>query len=325
MACGLYAAAILAAWSVAKWSPADWWPVHLVLYGPRWVLALPMLILVPAVAWRRSGWSVLALEVAAVGFLALWGLVVPIPAVIRDVWSGGPRLRVLTCNVQFADLKVDVLAGLIREARPDLVLLQECQLDDPGAVFGREGWHVRSEGEFFLASRLPIVRFSTLRRPDRPTRIVAVQADLSWEGRTIPVVSAHLMTPRFGLEAIIRSPIGGAEAFRRVAGVQRAESALLRRWVANAPGSLLLAGDLNLTPEHPLYRRDWSDYANAYSDSGLGLGRTMSTRRIGLRIDHVLCGPGWWPEVCWVGSDVGSAHLPVLADLSWVGTSAGRP
>jgi vancomycin resistance protein VanJ len=51
----------------------------------------------------------------------------------------------------------------------------------------------------------------------------------------------------------------------------------------------------------------------------------MSTHRIGLRIDHVLCGPGWWPEVCWVGPDVGSAHLPVLADLSWVGTSAGQP
>jgi hypothetical protein len=168
-----------------------------------------MLVLIPAVAWRRSWWSVLALEVAAVGFLALWGLVVPAPAVIRDIWSGGPTLRVLTCNVQLGDLKVAALADLIRQARPDLVLLQECRLDDPGAVLGREGWYVRSEGEFCVASRLPIVRFSALRRPDRSFRIVAVRADLSWEGRTIPVVSAHLMTPRDGLEAIMHSPLRG--------------------------------------------------------------------------------------------------------------------
>ena len=58
-------------------------------------------------------------------------------------------------NVQGDDLRVEALAGLIRQARPDLVLLQECRLADPGMVLGREGWDVRVEGEFCLASRLP--------------------------------------------------------------------------------------------------------------------------------------------------------------------------
>ncbi len=80
-----------------------------------------------------------------------------------------------------------------------------------------------------------------------------------------------------------------------------------------------MAGDFNLTAEHPLYRRDWSGYVNAFSGASWGLGETMFTRRIGLRIDHVLAGPDWRPVRCWVGPDVGSAHRPVLADLSWSG------
>jgi endonuclease/exonuclease/phosphatase (EEP) superfamily protein YafD len=141
----------------------------------------------------------------------------------------------------------------------------------------------------------------------------------------MPVVSAHLMTPRDGIEAMIHSRLGGLEAFRDITGVQRAESALLRRWAAAAPGSLLLAGDFNLTVEHPLYRHEWSSYANAFSEAGLGLGQTKFTRLFGIRIDHILCGTGWRPVDCWVGPDVGSDHRPVLADLSWIGTSADPP
>ncbi len=140
-----------------------------------------------------------------------------------------PALRVLTCNVQGDDLRVEALAALIREARPDLVLLQECRLADPGAALGLGGWDVRAEGEFCLASRLPIVGFSALRRTDKAYRTFASRAEVSWSGRTIPIVSVHLMTPRKGLEAIIRSPTGGVGAFQKSLRVQALESGLLRR------------------------------------------------------------------------------------------------
>lgn len=317
--CLTYAGAIVATWAVVRWSAAESWPVHLFLYGPRWTLALPMLPLIPLAAWRRSRWSTASLGAAAAGFLALWGFVLPWRGWSDGDTSGRTTLRVLTCNVQGDDLRVEALAGLIRQARPDLVLLQECRLADPGMVLGREGWDVRVEGEFCLASRLPIVGFSVLRNRDKMDREFAARADVAWSGRTIPVVSVHLMTPRKGLEAIIRSPSGGIGAFRDVASVQRLESGLLRRWVADASVSILMAGDFNLTAEHPLYRRDWSGYANAFSGASWGLGETMFTRRIGLRIDHVMGGSDWRAVHCWVGPDVGSAHRPVLADLSWVG------
>src|SRR5206468_12859181 len=111
---------------------------------------------------------------ASAGFLALWGFVPP-------GWDraavAGPTLRLLTCNVQFGDLKVGALADLIREARPDLVLLQEWGREDPGEVLGPGGWNVRTEGEFCLASRLPIISFSILRRPDEPHRAFAARGE----------------------------------------------------------------------------------------------------------------------------------------------------
>lgn len=318
-ACWLYAGAVMVIWAITRWSPPESWPVHLILYGPRWVLALPLLPLIFLAARRRSWWSSPPLGIAAAAFVAFWGFVQPGWRLASDDAPSKPFLRILTCNVQYGDLRVEALAELVQENRPDLVLLQECRLANPGAILSRQGWHVRTEGEFFMASRFPIVGFSVLRRPDKAYRVIAARAEVSWSGQTISVVSAHLMTPRKGLEAIIKSPVRGFGTFREVAAVQHLESGLLRQWVADAPGSILMAGDFNLTVEHPLYRRDWSGYTNAFSATGWGLGQTMSTRRIGLRIDHILDGPKWRPDRCWVGPDVGSAHRPLLAEMTWIG------
>jgi len=42
---------------------------------------------------------------------------------------------------------------------------------------------------------------------------------------------------------------------------------------------------------------DWSDFRDAFSDGGVGFGYTewQQVRKIpvGVRIDHVLTGPGW--------------------------------
>jgi vancomycin resistance protein VanJ len=318
-ACWLYAAALLAAWGAARMAPADFWPAHLFFYGPRWSLGLPTLILAPLAARLRLRWSATALATAAIAFVAVWGYHPPWGRAKGEVEPSLWTLRVLTCNVQGKDLKPRELADLVRSARPDVVFLQESGLDDPLAVFDQAGWHVRSAGEFCLASRYPIGDFEALRRPDAGYRVVAVRAKLLWCGRAIPVVDVHLMTPRDGLEAILRSPIGGVGAFRRVAAVQQFESDLLRRWAEDPSGEIMMAGDFNLTEEHPLYRRDWRGYDNAFTRAGSGLGRTMLTRHNGLRIDHILSGRAWHATRCAVGPDVGSAHRPVIADLEWGG------
>jgi endonuclease/exonuclease/phosphatase (EEP) superfamily protein YafD len=228
-----------------------------------------------------------------------------------------PRLRLLTCNLQGRDLKVPELADLIRETQPDIVLLQEYNSVDPSDLFGRDDWAVRTAGEFCVSSRLPIEGFETLTRTGKKRRTIAVRADVALFGHTLPIVSVHLVTPRRGLEAILlRGLSQGIRDFARIAAFQRFESEVLRRWVEESPGSILLAGDFNLTSEHPLFRRDWSGYSDAFSRTGWGLGHTMLSRRVGLRIDHILSGEGWRPIKCWVvDRDVGSAHRPVIAKL----------
>jgi vancomycin resistance protein VanJ len=315
----LNAAALLGAWGAVRMSPHDFWPAHLFFYGPRWLLTLPSLVLATLAIRLRLRRSAPALATAALAFVAVWGLNLP----WGETWREGEQslwtLRLLTCNVQFEDLRTRELSALIRSTRPDIVLLQEWGFDDPLEVIGRVGWHVRSEGEFCLASRYPIVDFEALRRPDEESRVIAVRAKILWCGRAIPVVDVHLMTPRKGLEAILQSPIGGLDAFRHVAGVQEVESGLLRRWVEEPTGEILLAGDFNLTAEHPLYRRDWHVYEDTFARAGWGLGRTMFTRHNGLRIDHILTGPAWRATRSTVGPEVGSAHRPVIADIEWSG------
>ena len=157
--------------------------MHLVLYGPRWIAALPAILLVPLAAWLRLRWSTLPLGVALISFLGFSGFNVPWENLLTTAAESGQTLRVLTCNVQGRDLKIQNLADLVKAARPDVVCLQECSLADPLAVLGGEGWHCRSAGEFCLASRYPILDFEELRRPDKHYRIIAVRARLSRSGK----------------------------------------------------------------------------------------------------------------------------------------------
>ena len=315
----MYAATIIVVWGVVNWATPDFWVPHLFLYGPRWLLSLPAPGVVLLIIRLRLRWLAMMTGVAAVSFAGVWGYNIPWTIPPTAGGQSRPTLRLLTCNVQRGDLRARDLADLVRSARPDIVLLQEWGGGDPRTVVGPGGWYTRSEGEFCLVSRYPIEDFATLRRPDKGYRIIAARAKIRWSGSTIPIVAVHLMTPRDGLEAILHSPLRGLGDFRKVVGVQRFESGLLRRWIEENPGPLLLAGDFNLTAEHPLYRRDWSGHANAFTRTGWGLGRTMFTRHMALRIDHILSGHDWVPIGCWVGPDVGSAHRPVVAELVWKG------
>lgn len=314
--CWLYAAGVMLLWAAVNWIFPESWVSHFLLYGPRWTVAAPALLLVPAVIWMRSRWAAIAVGIALTSFLGIWGFNVPWRNLLPDNGPSRPRLRLLTCNVQGNDLKIPVLAEIVRETQPDIVLLQECRLEDPSVIFGHEDWYIRTADEFFVASRHPIEGFETLTRPDRQDRIVAVRANVSWHDTTIPIVSVHLMTPRSGLEAIIEKGWRGVDAFREIAEVQQFESDLVRRWVEEWPGSIILAGDFNLTTEHAFFRHDWSDYTDAFVRTRWGLGHTMRTRWIGLRIDHILCGADWQPTRCGVVSTaLGSAHRALVADL----------
>jgi endonuclease/exonuclease/phosphatase (EEP) superfamily protein YafD len=77
----------------------------------------------------------------------------------------------------------------------------------------------------------------------------------------------------------------------------------------------IVAGDFNLPVESAIYRTHWGDLRNAFSRAGIGTGYTKHTRYWGVRIDHVLASGDIGTHRSFVGRDVGSDHLPLIADL----------
>lgn len=140
----------------------------------------------------------------------------------------------------------------------------------------------------------------------------------------------HLPSPRYGLAQVLdrrtllspsRSGLIDEEEDER-----RRQSEEAAEVVAAISAPVILAGDFNLPTDSTIYRRSWSQYRNAFSMSGFGFGQTMRPEvrgwQFGIRIDHILTGPDWRPRRCWVGPDVGSDHLPLIADLQWTDSTA---
>ena len=97
------------------------------------------------------------------------------------------------------------------------------------------------------------------------------------------------------------------------------ESLLAHAFAIQSKGPLLVAGDFNMPEESAIYRRHWSGLNNAFSCAGYGFGTSKETRWHGIRIDHVLLGPGWSCLHTQVGPHLGGDHRPMVADLAWSG------
>jgi endonuclease/exonuclease/phosphatase (EEP) superfamily protein YafD len=308
-------AAALTVWVVLR--AGDLWaPATLLMFGPRWFFAVPPVLLLPvAVVLRRKALRsvVPALLVAAgpvAGCCVPWGQLGPDP-------PAGPRLRVLTCNMHYAKVDQGPLDRLVEGARPDVVALQEWRDSAKSDVLLGNGWHVHQVPGLFLASRHPIRRAE--RHGDGSTGELGsvMRYELDTPDGTVTVFNLHLATPRGGLGALIGFDRRGLDEVRTNGELRWRQSEAVAAEAGRAAGPVLLTGDFNTPPESAIFRRVWSEYADAFSDAGWGWGYTFRAKWTGVRIDHVLVGGGGRATDCRVGPDVGSPHRPVLADLSW--------
>ena len=321
----LYLPEVLLVWLVLFVAGDRWYFATLMLFGPRWLYAAPLAVLVPAAAWfqRRLLWPLAVSALVAIG--PLMGLCLP--------WGrcgsvAGPSLRVLTCNVKGHCRDNAVLNVLIRETAPDLVALQGCW--HSVKVNWPTGWQVRQEGEVLVASRYPL-------RDAEPAPFVKDHGRRSRTDLMHCVVEApfaefhfaalHLPSIHEGISEVLdRSTLIRPSRSNSMAvsiAVRRRASEDVSRWISGFSEAVIVAGDLNMPTDSTIYRACWDQLSNAFSNSGFGFGYTewptIRDWRFGIRIDHVLSGPAWRPRRCWVGPDVGSDHLPLIADLVWTG------
>lgn len=312
----LYLAGVVALWVLIRVGADTWWLPTLVIYGPRWVWALPAAPLFPAaILWRRR--ALLPL-LAALPVLAgpILGFCLPWRAALAGHSRGSP-FRILTCNVDGDHLNAPALRSLLDEVRPDVVALQEWSDRDRDTLFGAEGWSVRVGRGVCLASRFPILNADALPE-EHDWRDLVTRYELDGPAGPVRVYNLHLATPRDGLEAILARRRQGAPELRTNIAQRAEESAKASGWIGSAGGSPLVVGDFNMPVESAIFRQRWGRFTDAFSSAGFGLGHTKFTKWYGIRIDHILAGPGWRCGRCWVGPDVGSDHRPLIAELEWV-------
>jgi len=311
----LYGLALLGVIAAVYGLGERFWPVTLFLFGPRWIVGLPLALLLPAaLILDRRGLLVLLACSGLVAF-PLLGLRVHLPA---GASAGKPDLRLATWNVGGGGFERAQLDLLLAEANPHIVVLQEC---GAGEVDLPRPWHTHHDGGMCLLSRIPLVAAESRDRSDVWARagqgaIVSYELKAPW-GR-FHLTNVHLETPREGIEEVLGSGLEGV-ATLEVKNAQRVlEGSLARRWVDRAPApAVLVAGDFNTPVESDIFRDHWSGLQDCFGKAGLGFGHTKRTRRFGTRIDHVLAGPSWRCLGAWVDRDRGTDHRPLVVDLAW--------
>jgi len=295
----------------------SWGLATVLLFAPRWVWLAPLAPLMAAAAgWRQ--WRLLGvLAVAAVvSLFAILDLRIPRPGGA----GAGPRIRIMTGNLggPRSPVPVEAIAEAFRAQGADVAAFQECRTDlQP---LRTQGWYTANSYALCLLSRFPITS-AEARDPHDMWKMggagLMARYELRGPAGPIHLVSLHLETARPALAVAMHRPWRAGPALRDNIGQRRFESRLARAYVDATAAPAIVVGDFNLPVESAIYREFWAPFANAFSECGLGFGHTKLTSWHGVRIDHILLGPGWRCARAWPGRavDRGNDHRPLIAEI----------
>ena len=278
------------------------WPFELFVHF-RVQYAVAALLLALWFVWRRRRWAV-ALSLALAAWHAWPGaerlLAAPVTA---D--CAGPGFTVVTANVEFSNDDHAAFLGWLGAHPADLLIVQE----------------VTAAWAEALAPQVAYPHYELLAREDpygiavlsRWPRESVEQVDLAGDG--LPsftgIVRVAGQPVRF-LALHTHWPVMPELARARDVSLQAA-AAMARADAA----PVVLLGDLNLTPDAPVFHRllEESGLEDAMQGRGWRPTWLASFWPLALRIDHVLASPALCVEQAEVGPDVGSDHRPVTARL----------
>ncbi len=299
------------------------WFFTVMLFVPRWPLALPFVVLMPIAAFGR-------LKLASFGALAV--------AALCNVWfndvgvsvggtSSAPReerLRIMTYNIGGGSFAPSDLVLLVKEVDADVVGLEECQLEED--AFAGSGYTMRNDNGNCLVSRLPVETVD-VRDPqeiwDKNGSGAIARYEIAWQGRTFSIEVVHLETVREGLQTLPfgfwKSDWAGPKDLADNVQERAMESRVAAEWSRRGKSPTIVVGDFNMPPDSAIFRTYWSHLHNALSEKTLGRRVTKATRWHGIRIDHILHDDGLSCLGARVTRDLGMDHRPVVADFRFAG------
>jgi endonuclease/exonuclease/phosphatase family metal-dependent hydrolase len=311
-----FAALALALWLVMRFAGDRWWVATILIFGPRWVWALPMLVVAPAALLVRPRPLLPLLITLILLLFPVMGLCVPWLNLVH-FGDAGPRLRLLTCNTHDRALNAPLMAELIDRTKPDIVVLQEWRLRNRSILFHDGQWNVLVDGELCIASRYPVGKVQDVGQHWSGWAGAAVHYEVQTPTGPVQLFNVHLESPHLPFRAAIEGEPNADEHVEQNSEHRLIQAKVLRLAAQSAHGRLLLAGDFNTPCDSNVYREDLDVFSDAFSEAGWGFGWTYRVRGTATRIDHILTGPGWECRRCWVGPSVGSPHRPLIADLEW--------
>ncbi len=311
---------------IIRFDNGSHWLVTLFLFGPRWTIALPLLLLVPlTLAYHARLTWIYLLHFALIAFPILG---------LEAAWSRsessppGVSVRLMTCNLGGGSIRTDDLVNQVRGQKAQVLMLQECSAAVAATVFEQLRWTHQQQGNIAIGSVFELTAPQVLARhpPSHSSAVAAVACELQLQttdestGQSRSVVtrliSVHLPTFRPALQAARRCELSTGLEFQAVASRYRDLAAELREQVLRLDTPTIVAGDFNVPVESAFYRQYWPDFANAFDHAGIGLGYTKYTRYHGIRIDHVLASRQWRVDSASVGADLGGDHRPAIATLT---------
>ena len=252
---------VVTAWLVVRIGD-DWGPATFLLFGLRWLLAMPatLLVLLAAMLRRRSlGPTLIAL---AIVLGPVMGFNVPYDR-LHSPPDGGTRLRVLTCNMHYGHPDPSPLDALITDVRPDVIAIQEWERSDQSHALAQPEWHVHRVADFVLASRHPIRNARLLGAKSDSEQGAAVRYELATESGSITMISLHLASPRQELKQAALAEGTSLTQLESNNALRGRQSAFVAAEASQATGAVLIVGDFNTPcesaalPPHlePVHRR----------------------------------------------------------------------
>lgn len=327
--CIFYALGAIGLWLFLRLEGDSWWPATFLLFSPRWIWIVPLLLVLPLTILFRRRWAWLA---AATGFFVLFqlmGFCIPWRTAFAHA-SGKGTVRIVTANLHGREVDAAVLNDFLSRTHPDVVVLQEFE---PGTVLPyveQPGWHQEYAGQMLIASRWPLGPGKVLNLKELPETPVERSRHINVWGiatrwivyspaeiaGTFQLDGVHLISPHAAL-SLTRKDRDQAEMLLDDNATRREhELNVLRQHVDEVPGPTIILGDFNTTDDSPIFRENFADYSDAFTTAGLGFGASYAKHRTWIRIDHILFDPTWTCRRCYTSGDVGSGHRAVLAELS---------
>ena len=220
---------------------------------------------------------------------------------------GRRTFRVLLANVCFSNCAYESMGRFIREANPDVMVIEEINrawlaaLKEVAAEYPSSR-AIERRGGFGIAlfSRLPCERIEVVRFGKVP--IPSLVGRFMLDGQRLTVIGTHPWSPISPEYTRLRN--------------QHLDG--LAKFVAQQSGPLIVLGDLNTTSWSPAFQDLLRDGMLHDSRVGFGVQPTWPTAvpLARIPIDHCLVSSGIAVHRRSVGPHVGSDHYRIVVDLS---------